>query len=103
MNRADEPFFLSFESRFQRLFITQSRTWGEAPGWYGSRPWRLNLWGDGADWNEYLHLAPNKNAGGDSFSAKGATFMNSLGLRPRVSSTGKSSALKARFIPEMRP
>jgi hypothetical protein len=103
MTRAHEPFFRCFESRFQRLFIPQSRTWGDAPGWFGSRPWRLNLRGDGAGWNKCVPSVLYKNANGDSYSAKGATLINSLGQRPRFSGNQKSSALKARFNPEMLP
>ena len=85
MTPASKPFFQFVESRFQRLFTSRSKPWGAAPGWY-----------------ESALLALNTHDGGDSFSAKGATFINSLGQRPKVSSTGKSPALKARFIPEMR-
>jgi hypothetical protein len=86
MKCAPEPFFRFVESRFQRVFFTRSRTWGGAPGW-----------------NEGAPLARKTNTALDWVSVKGATFTDSLGQRPRASSTGKSPALKARFIPEMRP
>jgi hypothetical protein len=103
MNWSRTPFFQFAKSRFQRLFTAGSQTWGDAPGWYEARPWRLNLSGDGAGWNECVSLALNTNDGEDLFSAKGATLINSLGQRPRISGTGKSLALKARFIPGICP
>ena len=88
MIRACKPFFQFVESRFQRLFFPRSRTWGGAPGW-----------------NECAPLELSTNAGGNSGSAKGATLIDSLGQRPRVSRVTKfsSPAGAGRFIPAMRP
>ena len=76
----------SIETRFQRLGITRSESWGDAPGWDESAP-----------------LALRRNAGGDSFSANGAMFISSLGQGPRISGGAKSLALKVRFFVEMCP
>jgi len=88
MNSARKPLFQFAESRFQRLFFPRSRTWGGAPGW-----------------NQCAPLALSTNAGGNSGGAKGATLINCVGQRPKVSRVTKfsSPAGAGRFIPEMRP
>jgi hypothetical protein len=85
MNRVGKTFFAGFEARLHRSFISRSVSWGDAPGCNDSAP-----------------LALKTNArfvGREVLSAKGAGIMNSLGHRPRISSTAELTALKARFIP----
>jgi hypothetical protein len=88
MNRVGKAFFAGFEARLHRSFISRSVPWGDPSGC-----------------NENAPLALKTNArfvGRGVLSAKGAGITNSLGHRPRISSTAELTALKAQFTPKMR-
>lgn len=88
MTRTRKQIFSGSESRLQRLFITRFEFWGDAPGW-----------------DERAPLALKTNATADSLSAKGASFIRSLGQRPRIPGHAKSAspAAAGRFFLEMCP
>lgn len=124
MNYAHNMSGAGFESRFQRSLISRSGSWGDAPGCSENAPLALKTSTGCVGWcheraplalktktgcvgrcHERAPLAlktKTRCVGRCLLSAKGAVIMNSLGHRPRISSTAELAALKARFIPEMR-
>jgi hypothetical protein len=95
MNRAPRQIGQCVESRFQRLLATRLISWGDAPGLNDDAPLALDK----------AFFCSHLRAGRDWFSAKGATLIDSLGQRPRISGNAKSAspAGAGQFIPEERP
>jgi hypothetical protein len=94
MNGENETRFSGLESRFQRLPASGLDSWGDAPGLDESAPSALNAnarrVGQDSGLESHFQRLP-------ASSTKGASFIDSLGQRPRTLIESKSPALMARF------